>query len=92
MLRHETGLATLTKEIDLAWCTTENIKKNVIGKLLEDEPPLWMTKKTRDDPANNTERFYHAATKDLIANEIFRRVEPKKRTMNEYLADEFPDL
>jgi len=30
-------------------------------------------------------------TKDLISNEIFRRVESKGRTFGEYLREEFPD-
>ena len=36
--------------------------------------------------------MYHAVTRDWIANEIFRRVEPQKRTMGEYLSQELPDI
>jgi len=38
------------------------------------------------------ERVYHAFSRDWISNEIFRRVEPKGRTMVEFLREEFPDL
>ena len=33
--------------------------------------------------------MYHPITRDWISNEIFRRVEPKKRTMGQYLREEF---
>ncbi len=33
-------------------------------------------------------RCYHAVTKDWITNEIFRRVEPKRRTMGQYFREE----
>lgn len=36
-------------------------------------------------------RTYHAFTKDLITNEIFRRVEPKGRTMAEYWEEELKE-
>jgi len=45
-----------------------------------------------DDPENNDERAYHALTKDTIVNEIFRRVEPKGRTLGEFLRQEFPGI
>jgi hypothetical protein len=32
-----------------------------------------------------TNREYHAATRGLILNEIFRRVEPNRRTIGEFL-------
>ena len=34
---------------------------------------------------NEVNRAYHSLTKDLIANEIFRRVQPKGMTMGEYM-------
>ena len=33
--------------------------------------------------------MYHPITRDWISNEIFRRVDPKKRTMGQYLREEF---
>ena len=38
-----------------------------------------------------TKRAYHAITKNLITNEIFRRIEPKGRTMGEYFEQEMKD-
>ena len=33
-------------------------------------------------------RQYHSITRDWISNEIFRRIEPKKRTLGEYMRQE----
>ena len=49
-----------------------------MGELIENEK-LWFP----NDGKNL--RCYHAVTRDLISNEIFRRVEPKGRTMGEYI-------
>ena len=35
-----------------------------------------------------TKRAYHATSRDWVTNEIFRRVEPKRRTMGEYMQEE----
>ena len=45
-----------------------------------------------DDPSSGAERQYHAVTRGLLINEIFRRVEPEGRTMSEYFRDEFSDI
>ena len=42
-MRHETGLATLTDKVDLGWTSTENIKQNKIGVLLEQDSPVWIS-------------------------------------------------
>ena len=83
LMRHEAGLARFSKPIDVEWLTTENIKKNMMGKIIEDETP-------RKLPHGMT-RAYHAFNKDLILNEIFRRVEPQGRTMGEYFHQEIKD-
>jgi len=41
IMQHEGGMPGLSKQIDLADCTTENIKKNMIGKILEEETLFW---------------------------------------------------
>ena len=56
---------------------TENIKNNSIGKVIESAKPVYHT---------NGQRQYHAVTRDWLSNELFRRVEPQKRTYGEYLA------
>ena len=58
-------------------CFSENIKNNSIGKVIEETTPVYNT---------GNERAYHAATRDWLSNEVFRRVEPQGRTMGEYMA------
>lgn len=60
---------------------TENLKANKVGSVIERETMDFM--KDTTDP-----RLYHTLTRDLISNEIFRRVEEKGRTMGEYLREE----
>ena len=80
VLRHDAKMPAFSQRINLQWTLTENIKKNMIGKIIEDEKP-------RDLP-HGLVRFYHAQTRDYISNEIFRRVEPQGRTMAEYFEQE----
>ena len=37
VLRHDAGLSKFSKQIDFEWTSTKNIKKNVMGKIIEDE-------------------------------------------------------
>jgi hypothetical protein len=55
---------------------TENIKANKIGEIIEKAPYIMLPR--------DLVRTYHITTKDLILNEIFRRVDPEGRTMGEY--------
>ena len=75
-MRHEAGLARLSKPIEVEWLTTDNIKKNKVGEIIENE--------TIEIPEGYT-RVYHAVNRDWISNELFRRVEPEGRTFGEYL-------
>ena len=87
ILRHEGGLETLHKPIDIECLKTENIKQNKVGEIIETDTPYWLNEDKVNDPLNVSERTYHALTRDWITNEIFRRVEPQGRTMGEYLRD-----
>lgn len=88
VLRHESGLWKFHKPIEMEWLKSENIKKNMIGEIIETDTPCWLTEQKVKDPTNASERHYHALTRDWVTNEIFRRVEPKGRTMGEYLKDD----
>ena len=79
VLRHESGLTNLVREIQTWEISRDNIKQNSIGKIIEDSTPVY---------PKNTRRGYHTLTRGCILNEIFRRVEPRKRTMGEYLYQE----
>ncbi len=77
-MRHEGGLAALQTSIDPEHLLAENLKKNHVGKLIEDHPPKFRT-------GGGSRREYHAVTRGWIANEIFRRVDPAGRTIGEFL-------
>ena len=91
-MRHEAGYVAPTRELPAEWFTTENIKAGKVSDFYETEPNMFFTKKKENNPAGEIERAYHALHRGSLANELFRRVEPKGRTMAEYLRQEFPDV
>ena len=55
---------------------THNIlNKNSIGTIIENEPAMFINNVPKS-------RIYHAITRDLVVNELFRRVESQGRTMD----------
>jgi hypothetical protein len=72
VIRHEAGLHKLHKIVPQEDCTTEGILQNKIGHIIETDTALW---------PHGYNRVYHAISKDFITNEIFRRVDAKRRTM-----------
>lgn len=82
VMRHDAGLAFLSKMFTIDFTTTENIKANKVGEILENETSLWFQEgKTKDPAGFGPERQYHAITRDFISNEIFRRAHPEGKTM-----------
>lgn len=79
VMRHESGMARLHQQIPQECLTTAAIKQNHAGKYIEADFIEYLFGKRRR---------YHLVTRDIISNEIFRRVEPKGRTMGEYLREE----
>ena len=79
LMRHECGLPVLIPPPSANDIQTDSIKNNVLGELIENHKPNW--------PAEGR-RQYHAITRGWIANEIFRRADPQKRTMGEFLDQE----
>jgi hypothetical protein len=57
---------------------TENIKKNSVGKVIEESKSFIIA---------GSPRIYHGFSRDWITGEVFRRVEPNGRTMGEYLRE-----
>lgn len=74
--RHDSNMSKLDKVLTYEDIQTENIKKNVVGAIIEKQAPHIFS--------HGGKRIYHSNTKDLILNEIFRRIEPEGRTMGEY--------
>lgn len=82
LMRHEVGLANLDRSVDLDDLLTPNIKKNLIGKILEEQHPNIHRDGVPD-------REYHSLTRGLIVNELFRRVDSDRRTLGEFVEQVF---
>jgi len=82
LMRHELGLPELDEPIKPEYLLVENIKKNKVGEVIERQT-------YKDLPG--TRRDYHIYTRGWIINEVFRRADPKGRTVGEYLRQEITD-
>jgi CubicO group peptidase (beta-lactamase class C family) len=81
LMRHEAGLPAFDQTIEAEQLQTIAIKQNAIGVIIERQ-----TSKFRE--GTNSQREYHAMTRGWVANEIFRRIEPRGLTMGEFLREE----
>ena len=80
LLRHESGLATFVQALDPDDLLPASLKKNEIGRLIEAHDQKFRPSGKR--------REYHALTRGWIVNEVFRRMDPRGRTIGEYLRQE----
>ena len=83
VMRHEAGLAQLDVSLSAPQLETLALKQNSVGRVLEAQS----LRLPRADPP----REYHAVTRGWIANEIFRRIEPGRRTMGEFLREQISE-
>ena len=81
LMRHEAGLANFDTSLDMQDLFTENIKRNAVGRVIEQHTP-------RYGASGGGKREYHALTRGWIVNELFRRVDPAGRTIGEFLREE----
>ena len=81
-MRHEAGIERLSGPIPAESIMTPNIKQNKFGEIAE---------KDRQYIVPGYKRAYHSETRDSMANEWFRRIEPSNRTMDEYLRQEIKE-
>jgi CubicO group peptidase (beta-lactamase class C family) len=81
LMRHEGGMAAFNTSLDPEDLLPENIKQNRVGRIIEGHPLRFRTD-------NRSRREYHAITRGWIVNELFRRVDPRGRTIGEYLREE----
>ncbi len=81
LMRHEAGLAAFNTSLPPEDLHTENIKKNLVGKVIEAQ-----TSRFPKPPAKRRE--YHAITRGWVANEIFRRADPAGRTIGQFLRED----
>lgn len=77
VMRHEAGLAQLDVSLSATQLETPALEHNSLGRILEKHPLSF--------PEGSSPREYHAVTRGWIVNEIFRRIEPGRRTMGEFL-------
>lgn len=80
LMRHEAGLANFDTPLDIEDLFTENIKKNAVGRIIEEHAQTF--------GGSGGKREYHALTRGWIVNELFRRVDPAGRTIGEFLREE----
>lgn len=83
LMRHEGGMIKFSKSMEPEWLFTEGLKQNKVGEVIEQE--------TLDFPISESgnKREYHAETRELVGNEIFRRVHPEGKTFGQYLREDF---
>ena len=67
ILRHEGGLVSLARTIEIDQLSRENIKKNEIGKIIEDSTPSYPTETKRDYHALTRYSIYHHTTRQFFA-------------------------
>ena len=65
------------------WLFTEGIKENKVGAVIEKETLDYQKS------VSGNKREYHAETRELVGNEIFRRVHPEGKTFGQYLREDF---
>lgn len=81
LMRHEAGLANFDTSLDMEDLFTENIKANAVGRVIEQHALSYR------DPGSG-KREYHALTRGWIVNEVFRRVDPRGRTIGEFFRED----
>lgn len=81
LLRHEAGCAVLEPPLPVADLTTERIKQGAASDALAAMVPSW-------PKGRGVRREYHPETRGLLLNEVVRRIDSRKRTVREFVADE----
>ncbi len=81
LMRHEAGLAAFDISFETEDLLRENIKLNRVGSVIEGHPQKFRT-------GEDKKREYHAVTRGWIVNEVFRRVDPERRTIGEFLRED----
>jgi len=77
VLRHEAGYAISFNQEEIRMNATSH---SDIARMIESEPFLLHFEESP--------RIYHALTRGYVLNEIFRRAEPRGRSMSDYFNDE----
>eukprot|EP01084_Bolivina_argentea_P192915 331081_1 len=88
ILRHEGGLDRLWGNDKILYLKKSGL--NDVKQYIQDSNLCY--RKYDSDGIPKSNRFYHALMRGLILNELFRRTEPKHRSMNEYFKQEIAPI
>lgn len=86
LMRHRAGLPATTPHIDLNLLLPS--RRDDLVAFLEEQPPAWPLRRDGSDETAPPRVFYHAVTRGLYADELFRRVEPRGRSMRQFVQEE----
>jgi CubicO group peptidase (beta-lactamase class C family) len=79
VMRHEAGLATFDRPLEVKALTAESIRSGQLSEVIASQKPAHPP---------GSKRVYHALTRGWILNEVVRRADPAGRTIGEFLLDE----
>ena len=77
LLKHESGLSNLDHALPLADLTAARIRQHAVSATIANQQARGVG-----------ERRYHALTRGWVVNEIVVRVDPKQRTIGQFVRDE----
>ena len=86
LMKHESGMEKFPFSLSAEELHRDNLKKNSSGSKIEAARSQRTHPKV--DKSLPPERKYHFLTRDIILNEIVRRVDSKNRTIGEFIRDE----
>ena len=85
VLRHDCGLQTLAVKLSMEDVENQNDPDGVLSRAFTAQRP-WQWKDAPNE--GHTPRLYHAVTRGWVLSQILMRVDPRKRTVGQFLQDE----
>ena len=80
LMRHESGFDTFPEPLNIESLQPAGLKANAVGSRLAGFKQHF--------PEAGRKRYYHALTRGIVANEIFRRIHPDGLTLGEFVEQE----
>jgi CubicO group peptidase (beta-lactamase class C family) len=78
VMRHEAGMVRFDRSIPASDLTPERLRAGSLGGFLAGQEPKW----------GKSRREYHALTRGWLVNELCMRVDPKRRTVGQFVREE----
>eukprot|EP00928_Gymnodinium_smaydae_P031938 TRINITY_DN23275_c0_g1_i1.p1 TRINITY_DN23275_c0_g1~~TRINITY_DN23275_c0_g1_i1.p1 ORF type:complete len:456 (-),score=52.25 TRINITY_DN23275_c0_g1_i1:296-1663(-) len=79
LMRHEAGLSEFDTPLEANDLTADRVLAGSVSDVIAKQKPAH---------APGSKRVYHALTRGWIINEVVRRVDPKRRTVGQFLREE----